>query len=438
MDFIVVGKGGREHALASLLARHAKVASFGGSDAIRRVAPAMDEGLNINLSGTLSDEGVAALCAHPEAVIVFGPEQPMAAGWVDQIRQHQSAARVLGPNQYAAQLESSKWWAKEFMLRHAVPTGAAERIKQVTDFDRFALSFEPPYVIKADGLAAGKGVALCDDAASAREFVSGIVDGSLFGQPQTALIEEFLSGPELSIFLLLDGAQALQLATARDYKRAYDGDAGPNTGGMGSFTPVPDVTPTEQAQIDEEILQPILKGLQADGIAYRGFLYVGLMRTERGFRVLEFNVRLGDPETQAVLPVVGADLGPLLSAAADGRLGDMAGHERWESAGPNLARWSSSQAAVCVVLAAPDYPASSSAGELLAGLAAAEQTLAPHEFCFHAGTRWDGSEWNTDGGRVLSAVATGEAVVDARARAYALVDRLNLKALRHRRDIAAY
>lgn len=436
MDFIVVGKGGREHALAHLLAQRAQVASFGGSDAIHRVAPAIDKGMTVNLSGTLPDEGVAALCAYPEAVIVFGPEQPMAAGWVDQIRQHHPDARVLGPNQYAAQLESSKWWAKEFMQRHAIPTGAAERIKQVADFDRFALQFEPPYVIKADGLAAGKGVALFDDAAAAREFVSGIVDGSLFGQPQTALIEEYLSGPELSIFLLLDGKQALQLATARDYKRAYDSDAGPNTGGMGSFTPVPDVTSAEQAQIDETVLQPILAGLRADGIAYRGFLYVGLMRTASGFRVLEFNVRLGDPETQAVLPVIGEDLGPLLAAAADGRLGDMAGHERWNQVGPDLARWQASQAAVCVVLAAPDYPASSSSGVPLSGLAVAEQQLAPHEFCFHAGTRWNGTEWCTDGGRVVSAVATGDTVGAAREQAYALVDRLNLTALRHRRDIA--
>ena len=436
MDFIVVGKGGREHALATLLARRHVVGSFGGSDAIQRIAPPVEAGVAVDLEQELTAGGVQALCAQPDAVVVFGPEQPMAAGWVDQIHQAAPAMRVLGPNQYAAQLESSKWWAKQFMQRHGVPTGAAERIRQVGDFDRFALQFEPPYVIKADGLAAGKGVAIFKEGAEARGFVGGIVDGSLFGQPQTALIEEFLAGPELSVFLLLDGQRALQLATARDYKRAYDGDQGPNTGGMGSYTPVPDVTAREQAQIQQQIIQPILAGLRADNIFYRGYLYVGLIRTAAGFRVLEFNVRLGDPETQAVLPLVGEDLGALCAAAADGRLTDLAGNECWEDAGPEFARWQTGQAAVCVVLAAESYPASSSKGQRLDGLAAAEQALAPHEYLFHAGTRWANTEWETNGGRVVNVVAVGGTVVAARQRVYDLVDRLGLTVLRHRRDIA--
>ena len=435
-SFTVVGKGGREHALAALLAREHRVHSFGGSDAIRAVAEPLDSGLTVALDAPLDAEGLAALRAEPESIIVFGPEQPMAAGWVDQIRLQAPEARVLGPNQYAAQLESSKWWAKEFMTRNAVPTGAAERIKAAADFDRFALRFEPPYVIKADGLAAGKGVALFDEAGPARAFVEGIVDGSLFGQPQTALIEEFLDGPELSIFLLLDGSGAVQLGTARDYKRAYDGDAGPNTGGMGSFTPVPDVSDADQQTIYETILRPILDGLQRDGIFYRGFLYVGLMRTSRGFKVLEFNVRMGDPETQAVLPVVGGHLPALLTAAADGQLAALEAAPWLERVAPDFARVRTDRSAVCVVLASQGYPGSSPSGLPLAGLDAVAAVLDEDQYLFHAGTQRTEGGWATHGGRVLNVVQVAGTVPAARAQCYALIDRLGLDGLRFRTDIA--
>lgn len=435
--FIIVGKGGREHALATLLARSHQVYSFGASDAIRRVAPPLDEGLTVNLDTSLSEASLRRLVSHPGSIIVFGPEQPMAAGWVDQIRLVAPDQAVLAPPQFAAQLESSKWWAKEFMLRNNVPTGAAHRIRQPGDFDRFALQFEPPYVIKADGLAAGKGVALFDDAAAAREFTKGILDGTLFGAPQKALIEEYLDGPELSIFLLLDGAGAVQIGTARDYKRALDNDEGANTGGMGSFTPVPDVSAADQDEIYRTILRPILDGLKKDAIFYRGFLYVGLMRTKKGFRVLEFNVRMGDPETQAVLPVIETQLPELLIHAAAGDLASLRDQPWIDVVSEDFMRVRSERAAVCLVLAAPGYPGAYKTGAALTDLARFEGELSEGEHVFHAGTVWKDRVWATNGGRVLNFVATGTDIPSARARCYAMATRFNCPSLRNRTDIAS-
>ena len=436
-SYTIIGKGGREHALALLLARDHQVYSFGGSDAIRAVAQPLDSGLAVALDSALEEDGLEALLSRPESIIVFGPEQPMATGWVDQIHLKAPAAQLLGPNQYAAQLESSKWWAKEFMTRNQVPTGAARRIKTVTDFDRFARQFQPPYVIKADGLAAGKGVAIFQEEKPAREFAQGIVNGDLFGAPQTALIEEFLAGPELSIFLLLDGSGAVQIGTARDYKRAYDRDEGPNTGGMGSFTPVPDVSDDDQREIYETVLRPILDGLKRDSIFYRGFLYVGLIRTAHGFKVLEFNVRLGDPETQAVLPVVSDHLGDLLASAAAGRLADLSQQPWMETVVEDFGRVRTNRAAVCVVLASHDYPGSSPSGLPLEGLTTLEEELTADQYLFHAGTKKDSEGgWLTNGGRVLNIVHTADTVADAREKSYALIDRLHLTPLRCRRDIA--
>lgn len=436
--FTIIGRGGREYALASLLARSHKVYSFGGSDAIRRVAEPLDADLIVNLEAPLSGADLRALLSKPESIIVFGPEQPMAAGWVDQIRAKAPDARVLGPDQCAAQLESSKWWAKEFMTRNKVPTGAAERIESTQDFDRFAAQFQPPYVIKADGLAAGKGVAILREINEARSFVEGVVSGSLFGAPQAALIEEYLAGPELSIFLLLDGEHAMQIGTARDYKRAFDGDEGPNTGGMGSFTPVPDISDADQSEIYESVLRPILDGLRKDDIFYRGFLYVGLIRAARGFNVLEFNVRMGDPETQAVLPVLGARLPALLEHATTGRLAALATSDKGiKTVAPDFHRVCPDQAAVCVVLASEGYPGSSPGGLPLSGLEQAATELGEGAYIFHAGTKRSDSGWVTNGGRVLNMVGTGSSVAEARRNTYNLVSRLPITGLRYRKDIAA-
>ncbi len=433
-SYIIIGKGGREHALAVMLAKHGRVYSFGGSDAIRQIAEPLDNHIAVSLDAPLSDAALDALLSKPDATIVFGPEQPMAAGWVDQIRMKSAQARVLGPNQYAAQLESSKWWAKEFMMRNRVPTGEARRIKTVRDFDSFALQFEPPYVIKADGLAAGKGVAIFPDASEARRFVEGIVSGKLFGAPQTALIEEFLAGPELSIFLLLDGSSAAQIGTARDFKRVSDNDEGPNTGGMGSYTPVPDVSTADQGEIYRTVLRPILDGLKQDGLFYRGFLYVGLIRTSRGFRVLEFNVRMGDPETQAVLPVLGDHLSTLLDHAANGVLSRLRGSSWVDAVADDFLRVTSDRAAVCVVLAAPGYPGEYPSGLPLTGLDTVDLNDGTH--IFHAGTKRSGREWVTNGGRVLNVVSVAGSVRAARTKTYDGLKRLGWSHLHFRRDIA--
>lgn len=435
--FTVIGKGGREHALATLLARTQTVYSFGGSDAIRAIAAPLDTDRAVSLDRPLEEADIDALLSQPDSTIVFGPEQPMAAGWVDQIRLKNPNVPILGPNQFAAQLESSKWWAKEFMIRNSIPTGEAVRIKSIADFDRAALRFEPPYVVKADGLAAGKGVALFDEVGPAREFVNGIVSGDLFGTPQPALVEEFLKGPELSIFLLLDGQRAMQIGTARDYKRAYDGDAGPNTGGMGSFTPVPDISAADQDDIHTTVLRPILDGLQRDGIFYRGFLYVGLIRTQHGFRVLEFNVRMGDPETQAVLPTIGDDLPAVLGSAAAGQLDRCAELPNVKPVTENFYRLQPQHAAVCVVLSTPEYPGSSDASQPLPDLDTQTAQLPQGHYLFHAGTRQDQGEWHTHGGRVLNCVTTGGNVPEARSSCYNLIAQLRDLPLRHRTDIAA-
>jgi phosphoribosylamine---glycine ligase len=434
--YIVIGKGGREHALAALLGKKNDVYSFGGSDRIRAATTPLDADRAVPLDKELDDDSLRRLLAEPEAVMVFGPEQPMALGWVDQIRLKHPGAKILGPHQYAAQLESSKWWAKEFMVRNSVPTGEARRIKTTREFDAFALQFEAPYVIKADGLAAGKGVAIIEDATEARAFVEGIVSGTLFGAPQSALIEEFMTGPETSIFLLLDGSSAAQIGTARDYKRVFDDNQGPNTGGMGSFTPVPDVTDDDQRLIYQTILRPILDGLKKDGLFYKGFLYVGLMRTPKGFRVLEFNVRMGDPETQAVLPVIADHLPTLLSHAAHGAL-DALRDEPWmESVAADFLRVKTNQSAVCVVLAAPGYPGSYQNNLSLPDLDNVVAGLHSNQYLFYAGTKRVGNEWVTAGGRVLNVVATGSSVPEARQNVYDLIAKINYGHLQHRTDIA--
>ena len=437
-EFVIVGRGGREHALAEILGQAAAVFSFAGSDAIRHVAPPLDEGMTVALDRELGDAALSALLSRPGSIIVFGPEQPMAVGWVDQIRIAEPDRLVLGPSQFAAQLETSKWWAKEFMVRNGVPTGAAERIKSVDDFERFTLQFEPPYVIKADGLAAGKGVAIFDQVGPARAFVDGIVSGDLFGRPQPALIEEFLAGPELSVFLLLDGDSALQMGMARDYKRAFDDDQGPNTGGMGSFTPVPDISADDQRVIDQRILRPILDGLRREQLFYRGFLYVGLIRTERGFRVLEFNVRMGDPETQALLPTLGTRAAVWFEHAACGELNQLADDMDIEAVAPNLYRFVSAQAAVCVVVAAESYPQASLQGERLSADVVPPACRPAGGYIFHAGTRCCDGDWYADGGRILNVVATADRLDLARQQCYILAQEVVDLKLRMRRDIAAF
>jgi phosphoribosylamine--glycine ligase len=396
---LVVGSGGREHALAwklaaspSLTALHAApgnpgIAALGDCHPVRAEDP---EGL-LALAGSLRVD-----------LVVVGPEAPLVAGVADELR-HAGVA-VFGPGARAAAIEGSKTFAKGVMEAAGVRAAATLPVAR------------PPCVIKADGLAAGKGVAVCRTQA---ELDAGLAAVSAFGGP--IVIEELLEGPEVSLFALCDGRDALALAPARDYKRAYDGDEGPNTGGMGAVAPVPGLAPDEVEALVEQVHRPVLAELARRGSPFVGLLYAGLMLTEDGPRVLEFNCRFGDPETQAVLPLVEGDLLEALAAASRGEL-----------AGTALA--AAAGAAVTVVVAAGGYPASGDRGSPIEGIAAAE---AEGALVFQAGTALQDGEVVTNGGRVLAVTGRGDTVAAARAAAYDGAGRISFAGARYRRDVAA-
>ena len=418
MKVLVVGSGAREHALAWKLGRErgvAEVVCAPGNAGTRQDACAR----SLDVS---SPAAVLAL-AETEAVdlTVVGPELPLALGVQDLF-----AARGLllfGPTQMAAQLESSKSFSKNFMVRHGVPT-ARFRVCDTPEAAIEAVSGEEfgfPVVVKADGLAAGKGVTVAPDRAAAELAVHEAMIADRFGSAgRRGLIERCLVGPEASFFAICDGRRALALPTAQDHKRAYDGDKGPNTGGMGAFAPNPLVTPDLEQQIQREIIDPVLDGMSAEGHPYRGFLYVGLMLTVEGPQVIEFNVRLGDPEAQVVLPMVEDELAPVLEAAARGTLET-----------PSLAQ--SGDCYVGIVLASGGYPGSYQTGAQIEGLevaSACEEVLV-----FHAGTKLRDGEIVTTGGRVLTVVARGGNMAEAIDRAYAAESRITFIDKQVRTDI---
>jgi phosphoribosylamine--glycine ligase len=396
---LVVGSGGREHALAwrlssspTLTELHAAPGNPGIAGLATCHPVAADDG-----------EGLAALARSLDAgLVVVGPEAPLVSGVADMLRH--VGIPVYGPSAAAARIEGSKRFAKEVMVAAGVPTAA--------------LLDEPraPCVLKADGLAAGKGVVVC---ATDAELHAGLEVARSFDAP--VLVEELLEGPELSVFAVCDGYDALVLAPARDYKRAFDGDEGPNTGGMGSFAPIPEVDGERLEEIVGTCVVPVLRELERRGAPFVGTLFAGLMLTADGPRVLEYNCRFGDPETQSVLPLVEGDLLSALAAAADGSLG---GASLGTQAG----------AAVTVVLAAGEYPASGDRGTPIDGVADAEARGA---LVFHAGTARRQERLVTNGGRLLGVTATGPTVADARSRAYAAADLIRIPGARRRDDVAA-
>ncbi len=399
MKVLVVGSGGREHALAwklasspSLTALHAApgnpgIAALGDCHPVRAED---SEGL-LGLAGSLGID-----------LVVVGPEAPLVAGVADELRH--SGISVFGPGGHAAEIEGSKSFAKDVMRAAGVPTAATMPIAR------------PPCVVKADGLAAGKGVVVCR---TQEELDAGL--GALSALGGSLLIEELLEGPEVSLFALCDGREAVALPPARDYKRAYAGDRGPNTGGMGAYAPVSDLDEEAVAELVDQVHRPVLAELARRGTPFVGLLYAGLMLTETGPKVLEFNCRFGDPETEAVLPLVDGDFLELLAAAARGEL-----------AGASLG--GSSGAAVTVVLAAARYPEAGDRGSPITGLAEAEEDGA---LVFHCGTARRGSQLVTNGGRVLAVTGQGETVEDARSLVYAATARISFAGARYRTDIAS-
>ena len=417
MRVLVVGGGGREHALAWKLAQGPfvdELLAAPGNAGIEEVA----RGVPVRA------ENVAAIVdlAERERVdlTVVGPEPPLVAGLVDALEER--GHRAFGPTAAGARIEGSKVWAKELCLRHGIPTGRAEIVDDITRALMLLDAFDPPYVIKADGLAAGKGVVVAERREEAVQALeAALVDWAFGAAGDRVLIEEHLEGREVSALALADGEAVIPLVLAQDFKRVGDGDAGPNTGGMGAYSPVPFVDAELEARIGAEILQPTVRALAAEGIEYRGVLYAGLMLTDEGPRVLEFNARFGDPETQAILPRLRSDLAEAVLAVAEGRLAGMP------------LEWSP-EACVTVVLASDGYPGSYGTGFEIRGLERA--TKLPGVTVFHAGTARRDGKVVTAGGRVLAVSAVGRDLAAARERAYEACAIIDFEGKHHRTDIA--
>jgi phosphoribosylamine--glycine ligase len=414
---LVIGSGGREHALAWKLKQ---------SPEVDRIfcAPGNAGTLEVadNVSIAAPDLPALAKFARENDVdlTVVGPDDPLAAGIVDFFEENK--LRVFGPTKSAARLESSKIFAKELMSEQGIPTAQASTFSERDAALRYAEELKYPIVIKADGLALGKGVIIAPDAATAKSTIDSMMTEGRFGEAgRRIVIEEFLRGSECSLHALVDGRSYRLLETARDHKRVFDGDKGPNTGGMGAFSPANNWTRELKTEFDRKVMQPLLAGLRAKGVEFRGLLFPGLMITERGQQVLEFNCRFGDPETQAILPRMKSDLLPLLQATIDGKI------DNWSI------EWDE-RASVTVVLASGGYPDRYETGKPISGLADAARLEGVH--IFHAGTRQQNREIVTAGGRVLAVTALGDTIKAARERAYGAISRIHFDGQHFRRDIA--
>ena len=418
MKILLIGSGGREHALAWRLAQSERVSEI-------LVAPgnagtaSEHKCRNVNIAATDLD-GLLALAEQEQvAFTLVGPEAPLVAGIVDSFQN--AGKRIFGPRQAAAQLEGSKAFAKDFLARHGIPTAHYA----VFDSEAEALAHVDhvgaPIVIKADGLAAGKGVVVAMTLDEAKAAITDMLGNNQFGDAGArVVIEEFLTGEEASFISMIDGRTALPMATSQDHKRVSDGDTGPNTGGMGAYSPAPVVTPEVHARVMREVVEPTVRGMISDGMPFTGFLYAGLMIDAAGApKVIEFNVRFGDPETQPVMLRLQSDLSTLIEAAIDGLLHATEAH--WDP-----------RPALGVVMAAEHYPGTPRTGDVIHGL---EIDAPPDSKLFHAGTRLEDGLVLTSGGRVLCATALGNSVAEAQNKAYTLADQINWLGEFHRSDI---
>ncbi len=416
MKILVLGSGGREHALVWKLRQSPRVSAVfcaPGNAGIAQLATCV--------ALKVTEQAALVQFAKDERIdlTVVGPDDALAAGIVDLFQKN--GLRIFGPTQAAAQLESSKVFAKEFMQRHGIPTARSGSFSDSTEAQSFCRGASYPLVVKADGLALGKGVIIAQNPWEAGLAIHEIMDARKFGDAGSrVLIEEFLTGEECSIHALVDGKNYLLFPSAQDHKRALDGDLGLNTGGMGTFSPAAKlVTPEIEERIHREVLAPFIAGLAKDGLDYRGMLFPGLMITADGPKVLEFNCRFGDPETQVLLTRLDSDLVELLEATIDGRLADV------------QARWKA-DATVCVILASGGYPGSYASGRPITGL----DQLPDDVTVFHAGTKRDGDKIVTAGGRVLGVTALAADLPAAREKAYAAVAGIVFEGRQFRCDIA--
>ncbi|MEF9884246.1 phosphoribosylamine--glycine ligase [Streptomyces sp. P9-A4] len=410
MKVLVIGGGAREHALCRSLSLDPDVTALHcapGNAGIAEVA-------ELHPVDQLDGEAVARLATGLGAdLVVVGPEAPLVAGVADAVRA--AGIPVFGPSREAAQLEGSKAFAKDVMAGAGVPTARSYVCTTPEEIDEALDAFGAPYVVKDDGLAAGKGVVVTDDLAVARAHALAC---------DRVVIEEYLDGPEVSLFAITDGTTVLPLRPAQDFKRALDGDEGPNTGGMGAYSPLPWADPKLVDEVLETVLQPTVDELRRRGTPFSGLLYAGLAITGRGVRVIEFNARFGDPETQVVLARLRTPLAGVLLNSANGTLDDQA-----------PLSWSD-DAAVTVVVASHNYPDTPRTGDPIEGLGEIAEQDAPHAYVLHAGTKRDGDAIVSAGGRVLSVTAVGTDLAEARERAYAAVGRIRLDGSQHRTDIA--
>ncbi|GHF92779.1 phosphoribosylamine--glycine ligase [Streptomyces filamentosus] len=410
MKVLVIGGGAREHALCRSLSLDPDVTALycaPGNAGIAEVA-------ELRPVDQLDGAAVAALATELGAdLVVVGPEAPLVAGVADAVRA--AGVPVFGPSKEAAQLEGSKAFAKDVMAAAGVPTARSYVCTTPAEIDEALDAFGAPYVVKDDGLAAGKGVVVTDDVEAARAHALAC---------NRVVIEEYLDGPEVSLFAICDGTTVLPLRPAQDFKRALDGDEGPNTGGMGAYSPLPWADPKLVDEVLQTVLQPTVDELRRRGTPFSGLLYAGLAITSRGVRVIEFNARFGDPETQVVLARLKTPLAGVLLNSANGTLADQA-----------PLSWSD-DAAVTVVVASHNYPDTPRTGDPIEGLDEIAEQDAPHAYVLHAGTKRDGDAIVSAGGRVLSVTATGSDLAEARERAYAAVGRIRLDGSQHRTDIA--
>ena len=416
MKVLVVGSGGREHALCWKIAQRPDTEVY--------VAPGNIGMVDVATLVNIKVDDIAGLVDFAKAegidFTVVGPELPLTLGIVDAFQE--AGLACFGPNKAAAKLEGSKAFSKELMKKYGIPTAAFDTFTDVKKAKAFVDEIGVPCVVKADGLAAGKGVIICMTREEADKAIEDMLTDHAFGDASaTIVIEEYMVGPEVSVLAFADGKSVLPMVSAQDHKRIFDGDKGPNTGGMGAYSPAPVYTEALSAEVNKTIIEPTIAAMAAEGTPFTGILYTGLMLTEKGPRVLEYNVRFGDPETQPIMVRMKSDIVALFQACVDGKL-DEATLE-WHD-----------EAAVCVIMASGGYPASSEKGVPIYGL---DDIAAEEAIVFHSGTAEKDGEIVTNGGRVLGVTAKDATIKGAIDKAYAAVEKINFDHMQFRRDIGA-